>query len=569
MITVSFDSRSRKFEMAGSFSMVDVLRSFPSRRFDPKSKKWKAPLVKANVAHMISLRERGLATLDVSAEAAVRDMERLVAAPVEVPIPREYFRGQKFQPMEHQWEMLDRGYGLRAYALFAAMGTGKTFTTIAMAMARHAEGKIKRLMIISPQTLRPTWQREFGKYADEKQYDLRFHATGKFDRVWVADDSPLLKVLLVGIEALGISKAYWEDALPFVDGETMVVCDESSRIKNPDAMRTKRAIELALPAAYRMILNGTPIAKGIQDLWSQYEFLDTNIIGTGDYWAFKSRYLQMGGFELRQIVGYQNLEELMATLKPYTLEVNKAVLNLPSKIMKTRIVAPTPEQKALFKQIVDGFGPEPMIKVQNVLERCLRLQQVIGGFQPMTDETTMETTTKPLDKNPKLDALRDVIDENFEGSKFIIWARYIPEIRMIVDILREVYGPNSVVDYYGSTTSEDRQEAERRYCSDPKCRFLVGNPSAAGLGLTLISGENDVMIYYSGTFAYIDRTQSEDRAHRIGQRNSMAVLDLVMEGTLDETIQASIREKKDVDVYVKEQMSRGVSVRGLVSGRQA
>jgi SWI/SNF-related matrix-associated actin-dependent regulator 1 of chromatin subfamily A len=207
-----------------------------------------------------------------------------------------------------------------------------------------------------------------------------------------------------------------------------------------------------------------------------------------------------------------------------------------------------------------------MIKVQNVLERMLRMQQVIGGFEPQTDPDTLETTTIPLDKNPKMDALMETIDANYEGSKFIIWARYIPEIRTIVDSLRKKYGPNSVVDYYGGTSDEDRKIAEDRYCRDPSCRFFIGNPAAAGLGLTLISGENDVMVYYSGTFAYIDRAQSEDRAHRIGQANTAVIVDFVMKDSLDVSIQAAIRDKKDMDEFVKDWIARGHTVADLAHG---
>jgi SNF2 family DNA or RNA helicase len=277
----------------------------------------------------------------------------------------------------------------------------------------------------------------------------------------------------------------------------------------------------------------------------------------------------MGGYENKQIIGYSNVDELMSLIQPYTLEVDKKVLKLQAKTYKVIYVTATPEQQRLFKKIETGVGDGPMIKVQNVLEKMLRLQQVIGGSEPMTFDVdgVLETTTVPLVKNPKLDALMEMIDDNREGTKFIIWARYIPEIELICTKLREKYGNASIVDYFGATSREDRGTAEDRYCRDTACRFFVGNPAAAGLGLTLISGENDAMVYYSGTFAYIDRAQSEDRAHRIGQTNPVVVVDFVMEGTLDETIQESIREKKDLDQYVKDEMNKGVSVVDLMRGK--
>ena len=328
-------------------------------------------------------------------------------------------------------------------------------------------------------------------------------------------------------------------------------------LKTPDAKRTQRTIEFRDVASYRIILNGTPIALGIQDLWSQYEFLDPNIIGSGDYWSFKSRYLTMGGFEGKQIVGVQNIEELMKLIEPYTVEVSKDVLNLPPKLMTVRYVSATPQQKALLKEIKIGYGETALIKIENVLERVLRWRQVVGGWLPRLDPLTQQTVLEPLKENPKMDLLLDTIADNFAGSKFIIWSTFIHEIEYIADKLADIYGSASVEKYYGKTEKEIRSTIEDRYCNDPSLRFFIGNPATAGLGLTLVSEFNDTLIYYSGTNAYIDRAQSEDRAHRIGQKSSVTIVDLVMEKTVDELIIASIGEKMNVEQYIMSRLALG------------
>jgi SNF2 family DNA or RNA helicase len=580
-IKVDFSPKDQKLLFTGGFHLLDVFRAFPSRRFDPKTKTWKAPLTKQNVLYFGEISRKFTVVATPAAKQAIEDLDRLTAKPVYTPVPRLAFVDQPYAPLEHQWDMMDKGWGLKAYALFAAMGTGKTFVTVNLARIRFVGGIIDRFIVICPETLRSTWRREFAQYAPGLTdcWNLGDGSVKAYTD-WCKDtDRKKLKVLLVSVEGLGISQRLYDLVYAFIPSHrVMVVADESSRIKNPDALRTERAIGIASNCEYRMVLNGTPIAKGIQDLWSQYQFLDPNIIGSGDYWAFKTRYVVKGGYDNKQIIGYTNLDELMSLLQPYTLEVNKKILKLPEKMYKTMYVKPTPEQLRLFEKVLTGIGEGPMIKAQNVLERMLRLQQIIGGFEPQTtvgtviDPETHEeiesftTVTVPLEKNPKMDALLDLIAENQHGNKFVIWARYVPEIETIVRALGKVYGDECVVSYYGATSSDDRTAAEDRYCRDPRTRFLVGNPAAAGLGLTFISGENDVMVYYSGTFAYIDRAQSEDRSHRIGQNNPTLVMDLVMEGTLDLAIQASIREKKDMDVFVKESMAAGKSVRALVYG---
>lgn len=572
VIAVDYDQKRKRLLMSGGFHLLDIFRSFPSRRFDPKSKQWAMPLVKQNLVHWTEIRHKYEWDISAEAEAAVAALESLTAKPAYLPFPHQYADRMKHPPLPHQWPMLDRGWNLQAYALFAAMGTGKTYATIATAMARFWDDKIRYLMIISPQTLHNTWAREFAKWAPAGTYDIKRAATNDPKMSdWLADGDRKLKVILVSVEGLGISQGYYETVCGIVAtrGEHMqCTCDESSRIKNPDAKRTERSIVLGNNCAYRTILNGTPIAKGIHDLWAQYQFLDPNIIGSGDYWAFKTRYVVLGGFENKQIIGYSRVDELMDLIGPHTLEVNKSVLNLPPKTYKQRWVTPSVEQKRLIDKIIAGGVAEgaPMIKVQNTLERMLRIQQVVGGFEPITNPDTMETTLVPLLENPKLKDLIEFVTDHQVGSKFIIWARFHHEIKLISETLRKILGASAVLTYYGETNDADRKVAEDRYCNDTTCRAIVGNPSAAGLGLTFIGGENDVMYYYSGTFAYIDRSQSEDRSHRIGQANSVPIVDPIMEGTLDETMMQAIAEKKSMDEFVKDKMAQGYTAAQLMRG---
>jgi len=584
VIEVSFDPKTRRLIMAGPFHLNDAIRGFPSRRFDPKSKTWRVPLVRANVAHLTSVAHIYPFKIDDAAKKAVEQAEQLMAAPKVIPFPFQYrFTDSKvkYTPMEHQTRMLDGAWNLKAVAWIAKMGTGKTYAAIHLAFARWLAGQIDAVMVICPSTLRPTWRKEFEKFAT-REYDFRVHETKASWLKEFYNEKPKdrLQVLAVSVEGLGVSEALYDSACGFMVGRrVMVVCDESSRIKNPDAKRTNRAISIGSVAEYKMILNGTPIALGIEDLWSQYEFIDPNIIGCGDYWAYKTRYLQMGGFENKQIVGYMNTDELMSAIRPYTIEVGKEVLNLPPKMMKPIYCEATAEQKRLFKLIVKGANGDPnapLIKVENVLERMLRLRQVTGGYLPKGKVVekevdgmlveTIETTIEPLEQNPKLDLLLSVVDDNFKTSKFIIWSTFVHEIEHLRDVLAQKYGEASVECYYGKTQIEDRSRIEDRYCKDPYLRFFIGNPVAAGLGLTLISGEDDVMVYYSGTNAYIDRAQSEDRSHRIGQKRSVTVIDLVMERTVDVVIQESIQMKMGIDEFVTAQLRAGIDITSNLLG---
>ncbi len=569
-IKVDYDEKTRRLKAVVPFHLNDVMRNFPSKRFDPKSKTWRIPVTKSNVSYLNSTRHIYDYSCTQLANDAIINFEKIAQGPVYVEFPHHIYdftkSKTKYLPMPHQLRMLDKSWNLPASAWFAKMGTGKTFAAVHLACARYQAGLIDAIMIVCPSTLRSTWRKELEKYSTVK-YDYRVHDTKARWLKEFYDDKKNqngIPILSVSVEGLGVSEALYDSVCGFFLGRrVMVICDESSRIKNPSALRTKRTIEFRDASAYRIILNGTPIAVGLEDLWSQYEFLDGNIIGSGDYWAYKTRYVEMGGYEGKQIVGYKNTEELMRLIEPYTVEVGKDVLDLPPKVMKVRYVAASPEQKSLLRLIKKGTSGDPndpLIKVENTLERVLRWRQVVGGWLPRQDPLTEQTTLEPLKSNPKMDSFLELIDDHFVGSKFIIWSTFIHELEFIREALAKKYGGESVALYYGATDKETRSIIEDRYCNDKGLRFFVGNPATAGLGLTLISGMDDIMVYYSGTNAYIDRAQSEDRSHRIGQYRSVAVVDMVMEKTIDEAIIESIGEKMGVEEYIMTRLKDGIQL---------
>lgn len=571
-IQTEWDGKSGKLVFQCPFHLNDIVRSMTAR-FDPKTKTWKAPVTVLNIGVI----DRNLDIFDLNddAKAAISRINEMAVRPALVPFPREFANELIYPPMDFQWQILDKGWGLPAYAQFVDMGLGKTFMTILMAVARFKSKQISRVGIIAPSTLHMTWVKEIQKFAPADTFDIQLQKSGdKRQAEWFRTPDTKCKILLVSVEGLGVSTKLYEHCLEFFkDEKVFTIVDESSRIKNPKAVRAGRVVEIGALSYYRMILNGTPIALGMQDLFMQYEFLDPNIIGAGDYYAFKSRYLVMGGFEFRNVVDYQNVQELMEKVTPWTIEVRKkdVLKDLPDKIYSDIVIEPSAEQKRLFKQILSGGidkdGLNPNVKVQNALEKVLRIQQVTSGFYPQINMDDGTTNLVPLSENPKFDTLIEFIEDHKDGNKFIIWAKFIQEIDDIASKLASIYGDRSVRRYYGGTSQEERSAIEDAYCNNPAMRFFVGNPATAGLGLTLISGENDVEIYYTGTFAFIDRAQSEDRAYRIGQKNSVQIIDFIMPGSIDRVIKAAIEYKTNVSDFVRDWIAKFGSLENLISGQ--
>ena len=171
-----------------------------------------------------------------------------------------------------------------------------------------------------------------------------------------------------------------------------------------------------------------------------------------------------------------------------------------------------------------------------VLTQLMRLHQITCGHFTADDGSTQ------LVKSNRITELMDVLEE-VEG-KAIIWANYQHDITNIIKAIVEKYDDESIVDYYGLTPQEDRQENIQKFQNNSKCRFLIGTPQTGGYGITLTAA--NTVIYYSNGYDLEKRLQSEDRAHRIGQKKSVTYVDLIAEKTVDEKIVKALRKKINI-----------------------
>ena len=126
-------------------------------------------------------------------------------------------------------------------------------------------------------------------------------------------------------------------------------------------------------------------------------------------------------------------------------------------------------------------------------------------------------------------------------DKCIIWANYVHNIEMIKTKLRETYGADSVVSIYGKDSVEVRNDAVETFQHNDRCRFLVGNPTVGGYGLTLTAARH--VIYFSNSYNLEVRQQSEDRAHRHGQTGQVTIVDIIARDTIDEMVLNSLENK--------------------------
>lgn len=461
-------------------------------------------------------------------------------------------------PMEHQVEGMRQAWRHSQFAWFWEMGTGKTFATIQLAVARYNLEQIEALIVICPTPIKLVWESELEKWC-RADYSLHVHGAGtakkKQLREFIDGYPGGMKVLVVGVESLSQGDS-WKMYIEFaMKHKCMAVADESSRLKNAQASRTKRAITIASHSDFRLALTGTPITQGIHDLFGQFQFLDPAIIGLRSFTQFKARYCLMGGFENRNIVGYQNQEHLMQLVKPYSHVVKKEdVLDLPPKTFERIIVEPSKEQLAVIEQLKDTEEAEhagEFLLTETVLERLTRFQQIIGGHFPFNVEGGAYDV-KPMEgPNPKLNALIETLSDIPEHRKVIIWTRFKPEGRLISNTLIEIYGEKAVTTFMGDNSEDERKENVKNFQTG-LARFMISSPQLGGMGQTWTAAT--VVIYYSNSFSYEDRMQSEDRAHRKGQEHPVLYIDIEAAHRYDRMILAAIRAKQDMAQYVDKEL---------------
>ena len=463
----------------------------------------------------------------------------------------------KTKPFAHQLKALEMSWDKKVFAYFMEMGTGKSKVLIDNMSILYDKGLINGALIIAPK----------GVYKNWFDSEIPTHMADHIEKTMVLWESSASKskekelntlfkssydlhILVMNVEALSTKRGK-QFAEKFLScHKTLMAIDESTTIKNPGAARTKNIIALGKNVLYKRILTGSPVTKSPLDLYTQCWFLDPWLLDQQSYYSFRTRYalmrkIMVNGRQIEIVVGYRNLGELSEKIKPFSHRVLKDdCLDLPPKTYMKRTIQLTEEQQKVYKQMKEialATLNGKLTTTHNVITQLMRLHQITCGHFKSDDGQTQKIA------NNRLDELMDVLSE-MEG-KAVIWAHYRYDIEVIVEAIKKEYGDNSVVTYYGDTTTDDRQKAIK-LIQDPKSevRFIVGTPQTGGYGITLTGAST--MIYYSNGYDLEKRQQSEARIDRIGQEKPMTYIDIIAEGTVDEKIVKALRTKVDIATQI-------------------
>lgn len=521
----------------------------------------------------------------------------------------------KTKPYQHQRQALKLSQDRESYALLMEQGTGKSKVVIDTAAHLWRNRKIDTVLILAPKGVAPGWVRQqFPEHLpDDVPYVAALWRANSHKQVGasralrdVLATEGALRVIVMNIEAFGATTNALDFAIEVLDSgwSTLLVVDESHRIKTPQAHTTKRISNLRQRATYRRILTGT-IGDKPFDLFSQFGFLDPAILGVDSFTAFKSEYAEMlpssnglmrhiarrvpkkwGGERdadgnkimvpayMPTIVAtnadgspkYKNLDQLQELIAPHAFRVLKRdCLDLPEKVYSRYYTELSAAQAQAYTQVRDDLRlelEEGNMLTFNKLTAMLRLQQIICGYVADGAGGIRELFPKWED-NPRIASMLELIADRPEGEGTIIWCRFIEDIKRVSQALQATYGMGSVVQFYGDVNDKERAEAVARFQGQrqimdrkgnllrneevpaaERARFMVSQQRAGGVGQTWTAA--NLSLHYSNTFSLIDRLQAEDRPHRIGQQRAVQYIDIEAENTIDTTIINSLIAKKEV-----------------------
>lgn len=450
----------------------------------------------------------------------------------------------KTKLFDHQRKAVEKLYKIKIGALYMEMGTGKTRTALEMAVRRIEQGKIEHVLWLCPCSVKESLRRELLKHID----DISF-------------------ITICGIETLSSSDRENARLLQLVQSKKcFLIVDESNLVKNFFAKRTKAIIRLSEYCPYRLILNGTPISRDEADLFAQWYILDWRVLGYKSYWSFSSNHLEYDENRPGRHIRVLNTEYLMRKIAPYSYQIRKEeCLDLPKKLYSTVWYNLEYFQRQHYNAVFDiMFEQLNELEPETIYRLISNLQAVVSGYkinfigydryERIKRTSEIKTRKSRFFENyledPRVQALNGLLDRVYDGEKVIIFAKYTDEINMIVNHINKHYG--KAVKFNGDLNLKQRQASIDAFEKD--AQFLVANKQTAGYGLNLQFCS--YIIYYSNDWDWATREQSEDRVHRIGQKENVHIIDIAASNTIDERILQNLSKKTALVDDLKQELDR-------------
>lgn len=458
----------------------------------------------------------------------------------------------------HQKQAIEKFKDRPWAALYMDPGVGKTRTAIELMRHRYTvAGTILPTLILCPPVVIENWRQEILKFS--KIPPTRVHklvGTGKQRTEILVDNRTIPSIFIGNYEALTMKGLFDELYNTQFD---ILICDESHRIKNPDAKRTKACIQLADRAKYRFVLSGTPVLRNLMDVWSQFRVLDGGDAFGKNFFVFRSQYFYNKNAHLPHVNFPDwrirpNAECLISDMmKEKSMSVKKEeCLDLPPLVKKKIYVDMGVEQKKAYNEMKKDFITYINSEASTAdlaITKALRLQQIVSGYAKIeANIMNTEGSVHRFKDIPRIEALGELLEDLAPNHKVIVWACFKENyamIREVCDTLGLEY-----IELHGEISQKKRDESIERFRKEENVRVVIGNQGAAGLGINLV--EAAYSIYFSRNFSLEQDIQSEARNFRGGSEMHEKVtrIDIVCPGTIDEEVLEALANKQAIGEQV-------------------
>ena len=525
---MNIELKGDNFELSFKYktSIIDRVRQIPGRRFDGAKKVWIVPTrSRVELERMIyQIKQFENINWVNGTEKKEEDIAYDIPELPDLTVPHNL----KIQPYPYQLKGIARGLELKRFMNCDEPGLGKTLQSIATINLADAFP----CLVICPSSLKINWLREWEKFTDKKAMIL----TDKVRDTWTFFfQTGMHQVFIVNYESL---KKYFVQRIKKAEGWTLrdvefrnsinlfksVIIDESHRCKSASTQQAKFCKGICNGKEWVIELTGTPVVNRPKDLIPQLAILN-RMEDFGGYKPFVNRYCS-GQREA------SNLKELNFNLWQYCMfrrEKSFVLTDLPDKIRQVNTCEITNR-----KEYTDAERDLIMYLQKYKDADDEKIEKALRG-EVMVKIGVLRNISA---RGKVRDVIEFVKDFRENGKKIILFC----SLHEVVDQLKR-YFPTAV-SVTGRESPDMKQRAVDAFQNNPKVDIIICSIKAAGVGLTLTASSNVAFVEFPWTYA--DCCQCEDRAHRIGQKDSVTCYYFLGRRTIDEKVYRIIQEKKNI-----------------------
>ena len=463
----------------------------------------------------------------------------------------------KTKLFQHQIEAEKYAEMHKKFLLGDEQGLGKTLQVINIA-SKYKQPNTHCLIICGVNGLKYNWYEEVHKHSDEDAHILGQRITKNGLRIGsnkdkladLEDIDKLPYFIITNIETLRyrVNTGYKvrqgkrivdEVVYPITNklrelcssGKiTIIAADECHKMKNSHSEQGEQFLRLS--ADREIAMTGTPMMNSPLDLYIILKWLGFE---NHSFYQFKFHFCRLGGYGGHEVVGYKNLYQLQEMLDKMMLRRLKSeVLDLPEKVYKNEYVDLLDKQKSVYTDVYRTIKKDIdlIVSSPNPLSRLIRLRQATGYTGILSSQ---------IKESAKLNRLEEIVDDIVQnGEKVVIFSNWT----QITDVIQERLKKYKPLVITGETQDSERPKLITQFQNDPSYKIMIGTIGALGTGVTLTSANN--VIFFDHPWSMAIYEQAVDRCHRIGQKNSITVYNLITKDTIDERVWNIVKEKGEL-----------------------